>query len=73
MQVSISPTFAAGWPAIKTVAESVTDIGAVYDQMPHVKMWDEVFRDLISDDKLKVFFFTKLSRTSTKRSGYLDA
>ncbi|NOS85235.1 MAG: hypothetical protein HOP31_08860 [Ignavibacteria bacterium] len=49
--------------AIKSIAETVPNIGEVYDQMPHVKMWDEVFQNLVTDNVLKVFFFTKLTRT----------
>lgn len=48
--------------AIKTTAESVSGIGNVYDQMPHIANWDKVFEYLKKDDELKVFFFSKLSR-----------
>lgn len=48
--------------AIKTIAESITDIGNVYDQVPPVNKWDEVLKNFISDNKLKILLFTKTIR-----------
>jgi len=49
--------------AIKSIAESITDIGNVYGQMPNVTMWDSVFDSLVKDGTLKVLLFTKESHT----------
>jgi len=46
---------------ILSIAKTITDIGNVYDQMPHVTTWSGVFEKFKSDDKLKVLFFTKIS------------
>jgi hypothetical protein len=57
---------------IKSIAESVTGIGNIFEQVPAVSKWDEVLKEFIVDGKLNILLFTKNVRNPQNIDEHLE-